>query len=81
MTEAKVQCPRCSQDWLLSVRLVHLEQDAILCPECDALWLKAEAIATGPFHDYGTYLIEHGRPRPEADGELRILGQLMRTSG
>lgn len=78
MSESLVQCPRCGQDWLLDVRLVHLEQDAVLCPECDALWLRADEVASNNFHDYGTYMIEHGRPEPEDQGELLVRGPLHR---
>jgi len=78
MNEARIQCPRCTQDWLQDVRLVHLEQDAVFCPECDALWLKADEVAAGTFRDYGTFMIEHGRPQPHAQGELLIRGPLLK---
>jgi hypothetical protein len=56
---------------------VHLEQDAVLCPECDALWLPGDALAAGTFHDYGTYMMERGRREPEGDGELFLRGPLV----
>lgn len=78
MKETRVECPRCTQDWLLDVRLIHLERDAVLCPECDALWLDADDIAANTFRDYGTYMVERGRPEPEAQGELLVRGPLRR---
>ena len=77
MSESRIQCPRCAQDWLQDVRLVHLGQDAVLCPECDALWLPADKIAPETFRDYGAYMVEHGRHAPEAQGELLIRGPLL----
>jgi hypothetical protein len=60
------------------VRLVHLEQNAVLCPECDALWLLADKIAADTFRDYGTYMAEHGRLEPENESELLIRGPLLK---
>lgn len=74
MIESRIQCPRCGQGWLLDVRLIHLDQDAVLCPECDALWLGLEEAGASTFRDYGTYMVEHGRARPEAPGEILIRG-------
>ena len=77
MNAARVQCPRCGQAWLLEVRLVHLERDAVLCPECDALWLGVDEIAPGSFRDYGTYMVEQGRDTPEDRGEIVIRGPVL----
>jgi len=77
MSEARTKCPRCGQDWLQDVRLVHLAQDAVLCPECDALWLPADRIAADTFYDYGTYMTERGRNEPEREGELLVRGPLL----
>lgn len=63
-------CPRCEQDWLVRVRLVHLKVDAILCPDCEALWLTAESIGRFTFEDYGTFMVEHGRPNPDSKAEI-----------
>lgn len=79
MSETRVQCPRCGQDWLLDVRLAHLAQDAVLCPECDALWLRSEEVGANTFRDYGTYMVEHGRAEPEVPGEVLIRGPMRRT--
>jgi hypothetical protein len=80
MSDARTKCPRCGQDWLQNVRLVHLAQDAVLCPECDALWLPGDQIALATFRDYGTYMEEHGRREPEREGELLIRGPLLNHS-
>ena len=75
MNEKRVACPRCGQDWLIRVRLIHLERDAILCPECDALWVDADP-RNDNFEDYGTFMQRHGRSEPEAKGEIDIRGPL-----
>ena len=71
-------CPRCGQDWLVHVRLVHLERDAILCPECDALWGDIDPRHDN-FEDYGTFMQRNGRVQPEAKGEIEMRGPLKRT--
>ena len=72
MSEKKVACPRCGQDWLRHVRLVYLALDAIFCPECNALWRTQQAVAKSTFVDYGTFMLEHGRTNPDSKGELEI---------
>lgn len=78
MTERRVACPRCGQDWLLRVRLVHLSREAILCPECDALWQRQEDVGPTTFEDYGSFMIRHGRQQPEQKGEIAVEGDLIR---
>lgn len=78
MTDRRVACPRCGQAWLVRVRLIHLSRDAILCPECDALWLRSEDVGSTPFEDYGTFMIRHGREEPENENEIAIEGDLLR---
>jgi len=78
MNENRIPCPRCGQDWLHDVRLVHLEQDAVFCPECNALWLTADEVAASTFREYGAFMVEHGRPQPHAKGELLIRGPLLK---
>ena len=87
MTEKRVECPRCKQDWLERVRLVALELDVVLCFECDALWLNEAhvflPIAGGydeRWYDYGTFMRSKGRPNHETSSEFRILGKLLRAS-
>lgn len=77
MTGARVACPRCGQDWLVRVRLLHLGRDAILCPECDALWQAPSDVRAGSFEDYGSFMMRHGRSRPEDKGELEIREALL----
>jgi hypothetical protein len=78
MTERRIACPRCNQDWLLRVSLVHLSLDAVLCPECDALWQQKEDVGPTTFEDYGTFMIRRGRQHPERNGEIDIKGELLR---
>ena len=68
----QVACPRCGQDWLRHVRLVHLSLDAIFCPECDALWPTAADVRRTTFVDYGTFMIERGRSKPHHPSEIEI---------
>lgn len=75
-----VVCPRCEQDYLQRVELVRLGRLAILCPECDALWLDEERV--GPptregygvvWFDYGTFMRNAGR-EPDEASEVVVLG-------
>jgi hypothetical protein len=78
--DRQVSCPRCNQDFLQSVRLVALRQDAIRCPECDALWLRECDV--GPpsegsygvlWFDFETYMKAAGRGSPYAPGEVVVI--------
>jgi Zn-finger nucleic acid-binding protein len=85
MSESQIECPRCRQDWLRSVLLVHLNLRAVHCPECDALWLGdepqiSEAPHYGEFVDYSTFMEEHGRLQPQAAGEVKVVGFYMRDA-
>jgi hypothetical protein len=78
MNDQRVACPRCGQDWLREIRLVHLERDAIFCPECEGLWLSADDLAAQVFCDYGTYMMAHGRSDPDQRGEIDVRGYFER---
>lgn len=87
MTDQRVACPRCGQDWLDRVRLVALEIDAIMCPECEALWLRVENIAPPvegsydhTWFDYSTFMEGHGRKNPQSPNDLQVLGPLFARS-
>lgn len=80
----KVRCPRCEQDYLQKVILVQLNRQAILCPECDALWLSEDDVRRPVegdygirFFDFGTYMTDARRPVSRSESELRILGMLL----
>lgn len=73
MTEDRVPCPRCGQDWLREIWFVHLGGTAAHCEECDAIWLAGVAISKTTFSDRGTYLMAYGRP-PDAPGEFETRG-------
>jgi hypothetical protein len=68
----KVACPRCSQDWLQRVRLVELRVLAVICPECEALWVDSVPSAQ-TFQDYATYMRARGRTRPDDPAELEFV--------
>ncbi len=72
----RVACPRCGQDWLERVRLIHLGAEAIRCPECEALWRKGVELRHDTFVDYGTFLRSRGRLNPDAPGEVEVLGSV-----
>jgi predicted nucleic acid-binding Zn ribbon protein len=78
MSEERVACPQCGQDWLVRVRLVHLRKVGIICPECDALWLTADPRPES-FVDYGTFMRSNGRTDPEQHSEVEFLEPLTRT--
>lgn len=60
------------------MRLVHLALDAILCPECDALWQRADQVGSTGFEDYGTFMVRHGRNNPDQKGEIELEGDFIR---
>lgn len=74
MSDQRTECPRCGQDWLYRVRLVALGRAAILCFECDALWLDDEDVGVRPQLDYGTYMKQSGRTDPEDSDEVQEMG-------
>ena len=83
----RVPCPRCCQDWLQRVHIASLNIDGILCPECDAFWLKASDIMEPgegrygvTWFDYGTFMQSQGRGTVEAAGELPSLGDFLRKN-
>lgn len=71
---SSIACPRCRQDWLRHVRLIKLDKNAIICPECEALWFSEDAIGSRTWVDYGTYLRDAGRQNPDDRSELEVLG-------
>jgi hypothetical protein len=73
MSEDRVACPRAGDDWLYDVCLVHLNQTAIWCPECHALWVDRVPAARN-FEDYSTYMQQHGRSQPGDPSEIEIIG-------
>ena len=77
----RVPCPRCGQDWVERVNLVHLLVHAFMCPECEALWLEEGNIAppsAGSYgqtwFDYSTFMESKGRQAPQSEGEIEVLG-------
>ena len=40
-------CPYCKQDAVWEVRLKGLEQDAVMCLECDTVWLAPNDVEYG----------------------------------
>jgi hypothetical protein len=79
MNETRTACPRCGQDWLMNVRLVHLSRQAILCPECEALWVDREPRADN-FEDYGTFMQRNGRENPDRPEEIETIGLFRKTA-
>ena len=61
----------------MRVELVAIRETAILCPECDALWVDTQELRRGQFHDYGTFMMAHGRASPENSSELVVRGYLL----
>ena len=63
-------CPRCQQDALHRIQILGIEQIAVACPECDALWLDESAISDWPktygvtWFDLGTFLANRGDSHP-----------------
>lgn len=73
----KVNCPRCEQDWLQTIRLVHVGEEGVFCPECDAFWVSRTEPLRSNFIDVVRFLGDRGRPDPEDMAEIEFLGPLL----
>ncbi|MEZ4309621.1 MAG: hypothetical protein R3F14_16415 [Polyangiaceae bacterium] len=67
------------------MQLVALRTEAILCPECDALWLREGDVGPpGPgsygvtWFDYETFMKESGHPVTRFEVDLKVLEPLTR---
>lgn len=56
----KVACPRCRQDYVIRVFIKPLQEERLLCPECDASWRTDQAVSPRTFVDYETYVNSRG---------------------
>ena len=74
MNATDLACPRCGQDWVVEVRLRHINLLARFCPDCEALWPGVQPRKDN-FVDYGTFMKSHGRTEPDDPNELEILGR------
>ena len=45
MTEPRIRCAVCGQDYLRPYRNVLDGEEFLLCPECDSVWLQGEDTA------------------------------------
>lgn len=78
MTETRVACPRCNQDFLLEVRLVHLNAIVTFCPECNAMW-DGVTPRQDNYQQYQIYMEERGRNHPNDPSEIEIIGAIRRV--
>ena len=57
-------CPCCEQGYLYHAKPKHLNEEIILCDECDAVWLKNMKIHYGEyekdFYSYVPFMEAHG---------------------
>jgi hypothetical protein len=82
----RVACPRCGQDWLVRVQLVPLHKEAVMCPECEAVWLREDDVGPPTAEGFGvtwfdlvTLLKEAGHA--QAADPVEVLGPMLRETG
>ena len=54
-------CPYCEQDDVWEVRLEDLERTAVMCLECDTVWLAPDAVGYGTGQNFEDLMAGHGR--------------------
>ncbi len=59
---AKVACPACSQDWLVSATIEPLSLPIIFCPECEATWLPGQNYSVDQGQALAVCMEERGLP-------------------
>jgi hypothetical protein len=64
-------CPYCEQDDIWEVRLKDLDQDAVMCLECDTVWRAADDVAYGKGLNFEDFMAARGR-EPDWGGVLRL---------
>ncbi len=57
---SKVDCPRCSQDYVVNALVTPLQTAIKICAECDAFWWQDEPILKTNFKVYWVYIEENG---------------------
>jgi hypothetical protein len=62
-------CPYCQQDDLWVVHLNTLGRDAILCYECETVWLLPCNVEYGKGHNFENFMKEHNQ---KADWSLIV---------
>jgi hypothetical protein len=59
----RIECPRCSQDWVKKVHIGATNRTIFLCYECEATWFCADSIEFATFIDLVDYLGRKGLQR------------------
>ncbi len=74
---AGVRCPFCEQDWLNRVRLLHLNLEVVMCPECESVWRIGEPLLAETGWNYELFMMDRGRNNPQQQGEVQVLERLV----
>jgi transposase-like protein len=53
-------CPRCEHGEIRKVRVKAINEQLFVCDECEAAWVRHEAVGLEPWVDFGTYLRANG---------------------
>lgn len=56
----KLLCPRCNQGWIGYALIKPLGQYIYHCEACDSMWETTRPITLHTYHDYDTYMRQHG---------------------
>jgi uncharacterized Zn finger protein len=58
---SRLICPYCGQDEVWEVRLKELEQNVVMCLECDTVWPAPDDMEYGKGLNFEDFMAEHGR--------------------
>ena len=67
MTDPRVTCAVCGQDWLYRYRNVLDGAEFLLCPECDSVWLPGDDPAAFTEHSLTDVFAGHQLPPGRVD--------------
>lgn len=54
-------CPYCEQDDLWHVSITGVDEDAVMCGECDTVWKHNEEVVYGNGKNFDDFMAAHGK--------------------
>ena len=54
-------CPYCGQDYVWEIVLKDLDQQALICPECDTVWFAPSDVLNGKGQNFEDFMAARGR--------------------
>jgi hypothetical protein len=72
-------CPYCEREDVWRVRLRDLDQDAVMCLECDTVWLASEDVVDGKGLNFEDFMAARGR-KPDWSCVVRLQKSVSKPS-